>query len=51
MPTVWWSCRSEVHTGAVAVLIYIFITSLITAIFWKQIVGYVERKRREQHPE
>ncbi len=31
-----------------AVLVYVFLTSLITAIFWKQIWGYLDRKKREQ---
>ncbi len=38
----------EADSGHVAFLVYLFLTSLITAIFWKQIWAYLDRKKREQ---
>ena len=42
------ACLRRGTVNDVAVLVYVFLTSLITAIFWKQIWAYLDRKKREQ---
>lgn len=48
MTAEWSSFPSERHTEAVAFLIYLFLASVSSAITWKAVSAYLERKRREQ---